>query len=176
MEFWLWTVSCGFAIIEGYKYQGPGEETSYREHQQDLLNVCVWGRKKIPRGCLAAADPPGRCMLWIMLVMLEIEIDSGARHVGSVGVRWRVKAQAIHHRLPEVKSAAVSAPGEPRACLYLCWSHLRESWFSLWFFRCFHDCNLPHLALSGRICILLGVPHSAFQYILMRLISGLSQN
>ena len=59
--------------------------------------------------------------------MLEAETDFGARHVGSVGGRWRVKAQAIHHRLPEVKSAAVSAPGEPMACLYLSWSHLRES-------------------------------------------------
>lgn len=79
-------VSRGFAIIEEYEYQGPGEETSYGGHQQNLLNAWIWGRKKIPRGCQAAADPSGMLMLWIMLVKSEVEIDFGARHVGSVGI------------------------------------------------------------------------------------------
>lgn len=84
-------MSCGFAIIEGYESQGSGEETSYRGHQQDLLNGWVWGKKKIPRGCPAAADPSGLLKLWTMLVKLEVEIDFGVRHVGSVRVRWTVK-------------------------------------------------------------------------------------
>lgn len=65
--------------------------TLVRRHLIEPINsVCLMAgfirERKISRGCLAAAYPSGILMLWIMLMKPEVEIDFGARQVGSVEV------------------------------------------------------------------------------------------
>lgn len=164
-------VCCGLVIPEGYEYRDPGVETSYRAHQQCLLNGWIQKRKKISRGCLAAADPSGMLMLCIMLMKPEVEIDFGARQVGSVEVRCRVKNGRPFIRGDlRPRCCCILTRRGARAPLCLCQSHIME------FFNCTHKCNLPHPSISHPSCILLAVSHSVLQSILMRPILGLAQS